>query len=69
MIAALDIYNQVKSFDSMVDKALGTFNKKKKQKSSFGKPNKHYSFLRVPNFENILLLRYYINQDTALLRI
>ena len=48
-IEAINIlYNKVKSFDNTIDKSLGTFSKKFKEKSIFGKPNKHYSFLRVP---------------------
>ena len=55
---AINIYNKVKSFDNTIDEALGTFSKKIKEKSVFGKTNKHYSFLRVPSFDNILLFIY-----------
>ena len=52
---ALRIHKQVTSFDQIVDKALGRFSKNAKKLSPFGKPNKNYSFIRAPNFDNILL--------------
>ena len=58
MLTATATYNQVKPFDSMIDKALDKLNKKSKQKSQFGKPNKNYSFIREPTFNNVLLLLY-----------
>ena len=35
-IAAIIIYNQMKAFDSTIEKALGTLNKNSKAKSNFG---------------------------------
>ena len=52
---ALKIYNKIKVFDSTIDESLGTLNKKIKKISTFGKPNKQFSFLREPSFDNILL--------------
>ena len=55
---ALQIYKRITSFDAIVDKALGKFNKRNKQISTFRKPNKNYSFIREPSFDNILLFLY-----------
>ena len=67
----INIYNKVKLFDNTIDKALGTFSKKIKEKSVLGKLNKHYSFLRVPSFDNILLFIYKLGycsyEDTEIL--
>ena len=51
---ALQIYKRITSFDATVDKALGKFNKHNKIMSIFGKPSTNYSFIREPNFDNIL---------------
>ena len=55
---AVQIYQKITSFDTTVDKALGKLSKNAKEMSKFGKPNKNYSFIREPSFDNILLLLY-----------
>ena len=56
MIKAINMYNDITSFDDTINKALGRLNKKNsKNFSKFGKPNKNYSFLREPTFDNIFL--------------
>ena len=54
-VEAQKIYNRVTSFDSTIDKALGTYNKTQKKMSNFGRPNKKFSFIRTPSFDNVLL--------------
>ena len=51
----LSVYKRVTSFDDTIDKALGKFSKQNKKISTFGRPHRNYSFIRVPSFDNVLL--------------